>query len=73
MVDQYEVMQKQMQKIRESHGITANPKLMKPNLAYTNMHDDDSSSDLSSDDDDIDGLDDGQTSDLGDSSNTSQS
>jgi len=51
-------MQKQMQKIRESHGITANPKLMKPNLAYANMHDDDSSSDLSSDDDDIDGLDD---------------
>jgi hypothetical protein len=46
---------------------------MKPNLAYTNMHDDDSSSDLSSDDDDIDGLDGGQTSDLGDSSNTSQS
>lgn len=58
MVDQYELMQKQMQKIRESHGITANPKLMKPNLAYANMNDDDSSSDLSSDDDDIDGLDD---------------
>lgn len=58
MVDQYEVMQKQMQKIRESHGITGNPMLMKPSLAYANMHDDDSSSDLSSDDDDIDGLDD---------------
>lgn len=45
---------------------------MKPHQLYNNVQGE-SSSDLSSDDDDIEGLDDEQTSDLGESSNTSLS